>query len=246
MHQTIHRRKMRALILLTALSSLLAAASAVSNSPMLFGQVDHRQQLTPPSFYRRNTAHAVRGGEEEGGFPEAQVDPEAVDPSAAVEVSADGTEKEASQFGKKMANLKERTLPAVLMLGSVSALTYYTREKGLMGLTLVLQMGMYEEMTNVVGGKLQPFMKWWWFLTSSLAFNAPRLLPAKEATKIAAASYGMAIFGIVSTVIRLQVASADAAAFREFMRQTAISAISLVSRFQTRRQVFRIVCFLSL
>jgi hypothetical protein len=236
---------MRAFVLFTALSSLLAAASAVSNSPMLFGQVDYRQRLTPPSCYRRNTAHTVRGGQEEGGFSEAQVDPEGVDPSAAVEVGADGTEKEASQFGKKMANLKERTLPAVLMLGSVSALTYYTKEKGLMGLILVLQMGMYHEMTNVVGGKLQPFMKWWWFLTSSLAFNAPRLLPA-EATKIAAASYGMVIFGIVSTIIRLQVTSADATAFREFMRQTAISAISLVSWFLTRRQVFWIVCFLSL
>ena len=117
----------------------------------------------------------------------------------------------------------------MLMLGGVGLLTNYAKEPGLVFLTLVLQVGMYQEMTNVIGGKLQPFMKWWWFLTASLAFNGPRLLPLAT-SELAAASYAMASLGIVSTIIRLQLADADAASFREFMRQTAISALSTVSR----------------
>lgn len=217
---------MRSFVFAAILCSLLAASSAAGSGPSVFGQFDQRGLLERQSFYRHINTRTLRGGQEEESIPDALVDPEAI--ASSVEIDTDGAQKEPSQLGKKLANLKERTLPAVLMLGSVGALTYYTKEKGLMGLTLVLQMGMYEEMTNVIGGRLHPLMKWWWFLTGMLSFNAPRLLPAEAAFKVSTASFGMVMFGIVSTIIRLQVTSADAAAFREFMRQTAISAVSLV------------------
>eukprot|EP00980_Cylindrotheca_fusiformis_P027404 scaffold20339_cov128-Cylindrotheca_fusiformis.AAC.4 len=215
---------MKTFALISILSLLLAIASANSKGPVSFGQFKHRQHVTHPSIARHNTARTLRGGQEETN--EGPISPE--EAFADVENATIETPKEVPQSSDKLANLIERTLPALVMLGCVGALTYYAKEMGLMGLTFLLQMGMYDEMTNVVGGKLQPVMKWWWFLTSALAFDGPRVLPAEEAALVTTTAYGMTMFGIVSTILRLQLSKANAAAFREFMRQTAISAVSLL------------------
>lgn len=204
-------------LFLSAFSALVLTPATSANLSPTTMQVKRRQAFVKPS-----TLNAfIRGGQE--------FDPDAVTTDADVAIPAPEEFIEPPPHAKRMANLKERLVPAVLMLGGVGLLTNYAKEPGLVFLTLVLQVGMYQEMTNVIGGKLQPFMKWWWFLTASLAFNGPRLLPLAT-SELAAASYAMASLGIVSTIIRLQLADADAASFREFMRQTAISALSTVSR----------------
>jgi hypothetical protein len=210
---------MKSFTFLTVLSSALLAASDIINSGHQFGG---RQQVKPLTFHRHNNILAVRGGQDEVDV-ESAVEPETIDLESSDEIVT-----EPSPISKKVANLKERLFPAVLMLGFVGALGYYLEEEGLAILTLILQVGMYKEMTNVIGGQLEFFMKWWWFLTASLVFNGPRLLPF-EKNQIDAAAYGMTMFGIVSSIIRFQAKSVDAAKFREFMRQTAISAISVVS-----------------
>lgn len=216
---------MRYIALLSIISSVLLVVPASSaNHKLSTFQVERRQPFVKPSLYHQ--ANLFRGGEEvvpEGGeevVSEAVTGEDVIIPTPA--------EAEPSALSKKMANLKERAVPALLMLGGVGALIHLFKEQGLVFLTLVVQVGMYQEMTNVIGGKLQSFMKWWWFLTASLAFNGPRLMPLYT-SEIAAASYAMISFGIVSTIIRFQLADADAANFREFMRQTAISALSTVS-----------------
>ena len=86
----------------------------------------------------------------------------------------------ATSKSSKLANLQERTGPAVLMLGATFLLLKYTGEKGLIGLILLMQLGLYSEATGVVEAfqakkgssidkiKSYPVQKWWWFLTAMI------------------------------------------------------------------------------
>ena len=84
----------------------------------------------------------------------------------------------ATSKSSKLANLQERTGPAILMLGATFFILKYTGEKGLIGLILLMQFGLYSESTGVVEAfqkksgsnidkiKSYPFQKWWWFTTA--------------------------------------------------------------------------------
>ena len=134
----------------------------------------------------------------------------------------------ASAHNKKLANLKERTLPAVLMLGGLGLITYVFKEDGLMVLTLGLQAGMYQEMTSVIGGAFPyQFYKWWWFVTASIVFNGPRLFPWAS-TSLSALTYGMTVVGIIAAIVGFNWSNAQVDAFREFLRQAAISVLALL------------------
>ncbi len=86
----------------------------------------------------------------------------------------------ATSKSSKLTNLQERTGPAVLMLGATFLLLKYTGEKGLIGLILLMQLGLYSEATGVVESfqakkgssidkiKSYPVQKWWWFTTAMI------------------------------------------------------------------------------
>ena len=123
----------------------------------------------------------------------------------------------------KLANLKERALSAVLMLGGLILWLDTFREKGLVALVLVVQLGLFREGTNVVlphtvvvgGGPgvskpMSKRMKWWWFLAYNLALVGPRLLttrrdgsPLFSSASIYLTSFGMVAFGLMHFVIDL-------------------------------------------
>mmetsp|Transcript_122126 Transcript_122126/g.353063 ORF Transcript_122126/g.353063 Transcript_122126/m.353063 type:complete len:380 (-) Transcript_122126:120-1259(-) len=129
-------------------------------------------------------------------------------------------------LSKRMESLKERTIPAVLMLAFLGAIAKYLREDGLIYLTLFLQAGMYQEMTKVIGGEFPHlFYKWWWFLTASVAWNAPKMFGWAQ-TKIAAGTVGMAVTGILSCIIQFNYKKAEVDEFRDFLRQAAVSFMS--------------------
>ena len=208
---------MRNSLFFVTLSWIAVITTAINSLPVGSRQAELWKTHPNSSPFRQDRFHQVRGGQDVS--PEEVVDVEAVDVEAV---------KEPSAVSKKLASLKERTLPAILMLAVVGGLTYYYEEQGLVVLTLLLQVGMYQEMTAVMGGKLQSFMKWWWFLAAAVGINGPRLFPV-EAKDMAALSYGMVVFGLVQKVVRLQVTGQDASGFREFLRQTAVSALAVVS-----------------
>lgn len=209
---------MRISLLFVTLSWIAVISTAISSVPSGSRQADllKKHSTSVPSQHDR--LHQFRGGQDVSTEEEV-IDLELGD---AVE-----TAQEPSALSKKLSNLKERTLPAILMMGFVGGLTYYFEDQGLVILTLLLQIGMYHEMSTVMGGKLQPFMKWWWFLAAAVGLNGPRLFPV-ESKEMAAASYSMVVFGLVQKVVRLQTTGQDAAGFREFLRQTAVSALAVV------------------
>jgi hypothetical protein len=103
--------------------------------------------------------------------PSTPVSPPA--PAAAPLASATST-------SSKLSNLQERTGPAVLIIGATFLLLKYTGEKGLIGLILLMQLGLYAESTGVVEAfqvkrgssidkiKSYPIQKWWWFATAMI------------------------------------------------------------------------------
>jgi len=228
---------MRLSIFFVSLSSIAVFASAINSHPVASGQVGlWRNSRQHP--LRQDRLYQFRGGQDIS--PEEGADDEGV-ANDHVEAGVEETNQEPSAVSKKVANLKERILPAILMLGVVGGLGYYFEEQGLVALVLMLQIGMYQEMTTVMGGKLQSFMKWWWFLAAAVGLNGPRLFPV-ESKQIATASYFMVIFGIVQKIVRLQITNQDAAGFREFLRQTAVSALSVVSTEEQLYYSMNMVC----
>jgi len=144
-----------------------------------------------------------------------------------------------SMLAKRLANLRERALPAILMLAVVGSIAKFLKEDGLIGLALLLQAGMYQETTRVVGGDFpHPFYKWWWFLTASVALNAPFILSwARQ--EIAAGAMGMAMFGIFSVIVRFNWKGAQVEEFRDFLRQAAVSFLASVSQLQTYQGTYQ-------
>ena len=209
---------MRISLFIVTLSWISVLSAAINSLPVGSRQAELLKNQAISRHFQQDRFQQFRGGQDVSAEEEVD-DVEAGD----VEII-----KEPSALSKKLASLKERTLPAILMLGVVGGLTYYYEEQGLVVLTLLLQVGMYHEMSTVMGGKLNSFMKWWWFLAAAVGINGPRLFPV-ESKEIAAASYSMFVFGLVQKVVRLQVTDQDAAGFREFLRQTAVSALAVVS-----------------
>ena len=127
---------------------------------------------------------------------------------------------------KKLANLKERTLSAVLMLGGLVLWVDTFREKGMMLLVLLIQAGVYREGTNIILPSIvrgenasvlnhnnkppTSWIKWWWYLAYELALVGPRLLATKRdgspllsASSIYLGAFGMIAAGIMSFVVTL-------------------------------------------
>lgn len=152
-----------------------------------------------------------------------------------VDISEDVTVQDSvvpSVLTKRLTDLRQRTLPAALMLMVVGSIAKFLKEDGLIALTLLLQLAMYQEATKVIGGEFpHPFYKWWWFLTASVGINAPRIF-SWASKEIASCATAMAIVGVVSTVIRFNYKKANVEEFRDYLRQAAVSFMAIVSRLR--------------
>lgn len=137
---------------------------------------------------------------------------------------------------KKLANLKERTLSAVVMLGGLVLWVKTFRYKGMIVLVLLMQIGLYREGTNVVlpptppGAHPQPTsaIKWWWYLAYELMLVGPRLLATKldgspllSASAVYLGAFGMIALGIVSFVVTLNNSVAFAYEFQLSLQELA-------------------------
>lgn len=120
----------------------------------------------------------------------------------------------------KWNNVRERTLPAVLMLG---ALTAYIRFcENMIPLIFLIQVGLYAEVTAVANVK--GWEKWWWFLAAIAATNGHFL----QWNYSEAIAYGMAATGLVAWVIQQNLAG-TVQAFRSNLAKLAATHLSLVS-----------------
>lgn len=159
---------------------LTSRSKAFCNHPLKLrgGQQDEAGDVTPSGSYHGDFISP------QGEKPKASTIVEVKDtpspPPTAVASTAAAPLASATSKSSKLANLQERTGPAVLMLGATFLLLKYTGEKGLIGLILLMQLGLYSEATGVVEAfqakkgssidKIESYsvQKWWWFLTAMI------------------------------------------------------------------------------
>jgi hypothetical protein len=124
--------------------------------------------------------------------------------------------------------LGDRVLPAIGMLAACGGIAHWGKEDGLIYFTLLLQLAMYTEMTRVIGGDFaHAFYKWYWFTSSSLAWNAPKMMPWLS-TEIATVVTVMTMVGIMTAIIHFQYKGAQVEEYRDWLRQAAVSILSAV------------------
>lgn len=181
---------MRAVNALLLLLQLAGCALTCSSSPFTRRNVSPRSLKAPT---RRQIDHRildVRGGQQQAndGVVDAAIPPSEAQPATPVQeaaappVPSTSTAPVPAKSGK-LSNFQERAPPAILMLGATYLLLRFLGEKGLIGLILAMQVGMYSESFSVVddfnsknGGSVGdsviasfPLQKWWWFATALTA-----------------------------------------------------------------------------
>jgi phosphatidate cytidylyltransferase len=121
----------------------------------------------------------------------------------------------------KWDNLRERTLPAILMLGALTAYIHFGGS--MIPLIFLIQVGLYAETSAAINVK--GWLKWWWFSMAVAATNG-QFLHWKFSEAIA---YGMAAIGLAAWVIQNNLAG-HVEAFMSNLATLAATHLSLVSR----------------
>jgi len=109
-------------------------------------------------------------------------------------------------LGKKLRNLRQRTLPAIILLAGLYAIIHYGKARGLKYLVLCMSPGLYYEATSVVldNSIVKPprLAKWWWFIAYSLVTTLPHVLD-NSVPRLQLAAYTMVLLGLMGIVLRL-------------------------------------------
>eukprot|EP00985_Skeletonema_marinoi_P032177 scaffold39072_cov199-Skeletonema_marinoi.AAC.8 len=221
---------------------LTSRSKAFCNHPLKFrgGQQDDAIDDTPSGSYHGN--YIAPQGEQ----PKAAAIVEVKNPpSTAVAPSTTAAAPLASATSKssKLSNLQERTGPAVLMLGATFLLLKYTGEKGLIGLILLMQLGLYTESTGVVEAfqakkgssidkiKSYPVMKWWWFMTAMIFSGRDLIMQHTSLTgdQMNLMNFCMSAASLVGAVIQLAMLSGPGTEdlYREYLGKLACCHFSL-------------------
>ncbi|KAG7351701.1 phosphatidate cytidylyltransferase [Nitzschia inconspicua] len=128
----------------------------------------------------------------------------------------------------QLTSFRNRAVTAVLMMAFLGFLSYYFKEDGLIVFTVLLQGILFQEMTQVIGGTFtNPLPKWGWFLTAAIAWNGPKIMPWRG-TLFQAVSYGMIMMSSIGVTLQLNWQKKKTSDFREYIRQAAVVAITLV------------------
>lgn len=158
--------------------------------------------------------------------------------------TADAPLASATSKSSKLANLQERTGPAVLMLGATYLLLKYTGDKGLIGIILLMQLGLYSESTSVVevfqeksGSSIDkiksyPLQKWWWF-TTAMTFSGRDLimqLTSLNGDQMNIITFCMTAVSLVGAVMQLAMLSGPGTEdlYREYLGKLACCHFSLL------------------
>mmetsp|Transcript_7612 Transcript_7612/g.11713 ORF Transcript_7612/g.11713 Transcript_7612/m.11713 type:complete len:405 (-) Transcript_7612:106-1320(-) len=222
---------------------LTSRSKAFCNHPLKLrgGQQDDASDDTPSGSYHGN--YIAPQGEQ----PKAATIVEVKNPpSTAVAPSSTAAAPLASATSKssKLSNLQERTGPAVLMLGATFLLLKYTGEKGLIGLILLMQLGLYSESTGVVEAfqakkgssidkiKSYPVMKWWWFMTAMIFSGRDLIMQHTSLTgdQMNLMNFCMSAASLVGAVIQLAMLSGPGTEdlYREYLGKLACCHFSLL------------------
>jgi phosphatidate cytidylyltransferase len=143
-----------------------------------------------------------------------------------------------------LSSFKERTISTILVVGMLIFWLDSFREKGLVLLVLMAQVGMYGEGTEVVlttkeinDKKKQSIspIQWWWFIAYELALLGPRLLATKRdgsllvsPSSIYLCSFAMVALGIMSFVIALNNSVAFSYEFQVALKELALYHVAII------------------
>ena len=86
------------------------------------------------------------------------------------------------QTPSKLANLQQRTVPAVILLTGLYAITKFFQEAGLKALLLAMSIGLYHEAVSVAepSDKKESFSnRWLWFGAYSTFLTLPQVVPSR-------------------------------------------------------------------
>ena len=145
-----------------------------------------------------------------------------------VDVITQEAEEVVAIVKSKWDNVRERTVPAILMLGGLTA---YVRVGGSMvALIFLLQVGLYAETTSVA--EITGLDKWWWFAAAIMATNG-QFLEFKYAQE---AAYGMGVVGLVAWIVQQNRIAAG----------TKLLAANLATLASTHMSLVRICYFVSI
>jgi hypothetical protein len=178
-HQPIYNNAKMKIIHVLNLLYLAIAVSArssfrISNNALLHARGGDEEAQSTGSYH----GNYVSPINEVPKVAQTQVDVATPPPQVAPQVQA---VLPVTTQSSKLSNFQERAPPALLMLGATYLLLHFLRQKGLIGLVLVMQWAMYSESTSVVSehykgkdasdGQIVSFgvQKWWWFLTALVA-----------------------------------------------------------------------------
>mmetsp|Transcript_27245 Transcript_27245/g.49488 ORF Transcript_27245/g.49488 Transcript_27245/m.49488 type:complete len:444 (-) Transcript_27245:195-1526(-) len=162
----------------------------------------------------------------------------------------------ATSTGSKLANLRERTGPAVVMLGATYLLLKYTGNKGFLGLVFLIQLKMYQESTSVVenykansnnnnnnnngGASLEDdgigsyeLQKWWWFATAVMATTGRKMISDNTSwtmDRMNLITFGMSSVSLLWAVIQLAAIDSPSAEaiYRSYLAKVASCHFSLL------------------
>eukprot|EP00978_Attheya_sp_CCMP212_P047463 scaffold421377_cov55-Attheya_sp.AAC.7 len=141
----------------------------------------------------------------------------------------------------KMASVVERSSAAIIMLTAVCALVKKFKERGMVGLILLIQVGMYYETTAVMDAFYNPNVettlvdrleKWWWFATVIVGTSGRALLPKLAHVSMSALeliTYGMGAIGLLGAVVGMAShVQAGPDMFRSYLAKLASSHFALL------------------
>mmetsp|Transcript_7168 Transcript_7168/g.10986 ORF Transcript_7168/g.10986 Transcript_7168/m.10986 type:complete len:405 (+) Transcript_7168:26-1240(+) len=222
---------------------LTSRSKAFCNHPLKLrgGQQDDAIDDTPSGSYHGN--YIAPQGEQ----PKAAAIVEVKNPpstAVAPPTTAAAPLASATSKSSKLSNLQERTGPAVLMLGATFLLLKYTGEKGLIGLILLMQLGLYSESTGVVEAfqakkgssidKIKSYscQKWWWFMTAMIFSGRDLIMQHTSLTgdQMNLMNFCMSAASLVGAVIQLAMLSGPGTEdlYREYLGKLACCHFSLL------------------
>jgi len=216
---------------LSCVAPLEAIRSATVASSLLTGNDRRRNQLLQIRGGGSDSSVNIHGNEAVVTVVPEETLPRAISGGDVEAATADATAEDLAMKSAKWSGLRNRVLSTIGMIASLGGLSYYFKEDGLSIFVVVLQVMMYREMTETIGGNDwgqlgATLRKYWWFATAVIAWNGPRVYPWMR-MKFEAVAFGMTVTaGVVTSVLGFQHKKSGNADFREYIRQTAVSLLS--------------------
>lgn len=123
----------------------------------------------------------------------------------------------------KLAGFATRTVSAVVVLSGLVILVKKTGERGIMGLILAAQIGLFSEAVDV--SAVAAPSKWWALLTNMVFWDARYFLPNDKTALINLAVFGMLILHMVTLIVQQNRSAEFSQSLRSFCASHVAAAI---------------------